>query len=120
MRIPKRYGQSRQDNCPFCDRLGTTLNSQGVPVCTGHRKATLGEMKCICGGTLDLLKGKYGVFFSCMDCGNMNMRKALEINPQPKPVIEEKETEEMTDPAPNKKKRPTETTIRSDDPFYFS
>ena len=81
MYIPKRYGQSKIDTCPFCEKQAITQNSQKVPVCLSHAKTDLPPMKCMCGETLDVLHGKYGVFFSCMKHGNINLRKALEINP---------------------------------------
>lgn len=80
MRIPKRYGESKVDRCPFCDEQATAVNKQGVPVCRNHTKKELGIMRCVCGEILDIKQGKYGVFFTCMNCGTMNMRKALEIN----------------------------------------
>lgn len=81
MYIPKRYGQSKVDRCPFCEKQAVTQNTQKVPVCMAHAKWDLPLMKCMCGETLDMLHGKYGVFFSCFKHGNMNLRKALEINP---------------------------------------
>lgn len=83
MYIPKRYGQGKVDRCPFCDKQAITRNAQKVPVCAAHGKFLLPPMKCMCGETLDMLHGKYGIFFSCMKHGNMNLRKALEINPVP-------------------------------------
>ncbi len=80
MRIPKRYGQSKVDACPFCDKPSTGLNGQGVPVCAAHKDAVLGDLKCVCGSFLELREGKWGVFFTCFRCGNINLRKALEFN----------------------------------------
>ena len=81
MYIPKRYGQSRIDKCPFCGKQAITQNGQKVPVCMAHAKRDLPLMRCMCGETMDMLNGKWGVFFSCMKHGNMNLRKALEVNP---------------------------------------
>jgi len=81
MYIPKRYGQSKVDRCPFCEKQAVTQNSQKVPVCLAHVARPLPSMRCMCGDVLDMLHGKYGVFFSCIKHGNMNLRKALEINP---------------------------------------
>lgn len=81
MYIPKRYGQGKVDRCPFCEKQAVTQNEQKVPVCMAHNKMVLPLMKCVCGETLDMLHGKYGVFFSCIKHGNVNLRKALEINP---------------------------------------
>ncbi len=80
MYIPKRYGQSKIDKCPFCGERAISMNKQGVPVCSRHKNSVLPAMKCICGKELEMRKGKYGVFFSCFSCGNLNLRKVLEIN----------------------------------------
>ena len=81
MHIPKRYGQSRIDLCPFCEKAATAKNSQDVPVCQAHKKTILPDLKCSCNSYLDLRKGKFGVYFNCMNCGNINMKKALSLNP---------------------------------------
>lgn len=80
MRIPKRYGQSKVEKCPFCDEMATIKNSQGVPVCRFHKYFELKNLKCVCGEWLDVCSGKYGPYFRCMNCGNINFRKGLEIN----------------------------------------
>ena len=80
MYIPKKYGESKVDKCPFCEKSATIMNSQKVPVCAEHKNETLDDLKCVCGETLDILHGKLGAFFSCMKCGNMNMKKMMEIN----------------------------------------
>ena len=107
MRIPKRYGESRIDKCPFCGMQATTVNSQKVPVCSRHKNFELENLKCLCGDYLDIKHGKYGVFFSCMNCGNINLKKALEIND----VQDKKEVKEV--------KSSREETVRSDDIRYF-
>ena len=83
MHIPIRYGQSKIDLCPFCEKAATAKNSQDVPVCQNHKKMLLPDLKCSCSSYLDLRKGKFGVYFNCMNCGNMNMKKALSLNPKP-------------------------------------
>lgn len=80
MYIPKRYGMSKIDACPFCQKNATTMNSQKVPVCAAHKQDQLDGLKCICGASLDILNGKFGVFFSCMKCGNISLKKVLEFN----------------------------------------
>ena len=82
MYIPKRYGQSKIDLCPFCEKAATAKNSQDVPVCQNHKKMLLPDLKCSCNSYLDLRKGKFGVYFNCMNCGNMNIKKALSLNPR--------------------------------------
>jgi hypothetical protein len=81
MYIPKRYGESKLEQCPFCGKQATTLNRQKIPVCVAHKDSYLDDLKCACGSYLDTKIGKYGVYFSCMKCGNINMKKALELNP---------------------------------------
>ena len=80
MFIPKRYGESKIDKCPFCGEQSITLNPQKIPVCLKHKMRRLEAMKCICAGFLDIRQGKFGAFFTCPACGAMNLRKALEIN----------------------------------------
>src|SRR3990167_4246422 len=81
MYIPKRYGQSKIYPCPFCKKASITKNSRGVPVCLAHKEAALPEMKCACGNYLNMMEGKFGIFFSCMSCGNKSLSKVLAMNP---------------------------------------
>lgn len=76
----KRYGQSQIPRCPFCHNQATTTNAQKLPVCQKHTASRLDSLKCACGSWLDLKHGKYGAFFTCINCGTVTMRKALEIN----------------------------------------
>jgi len=136
MFIPKKYGESRIEKCPFCEKQATTINKQGIAVCVTHREDTLDNLKCVCGETLDILKGKFGAFFKCIDCGNMNLRKVLEFNAvKPKNHnFEEKnsdkndydasdnsdnKTQKINNGNKNPNKTKTEITVRSDDPRYF-
>ena len=80
MYIPKRYGESKKQDCPFCGKKAITENSQGVPVCLTHKDASL-DLKCICGEWLDTKKGKWGSYFTCSRCGNLSFAKAMEANP---------------------------------------
>lgn len=75
----KVYGKSRIDKCPFCGRAATSKNDQGIPVCINHISETLPDMKCLCGEHLELRTGKWGPFFSCVNCGNISLSKALEM-----------------------------------------
>lgn len=84
MRIPKRYGQSKIENCPFCGKQGVTKNSQGIPVCQSHKEHDIENLKCACGEWLDTREGKWGPYFHCMNCGNINFKKGMEMNPQVK------------------------------------
>jgi len=79
----KVYGQSRVNVCPFCGKASTTQNSQKIPTCREHKDMELLDLKCACGEWLDLVHGKYGPFFVCMKCGNINFEKGLEMNDYP-------------------------------------
>lgn len=80
MHIPKRYGESKKQDCPFCGKKSITENSQGVPVCLAHKSSSL-DLKCICGDWLETKKGKWGPYFTCPRCGNLSFAKAMEANP---------------------------------------
>ncbi|MDP3728134.1 MAG: hypothetical protein Q8R18_01635 [bacterium] len=135
MYIPKQYGKSKVEKCPFCEQQATTTNKQGLIVCRNHSQAVLGEMKCICKSFLELKTGKWGPFFLCISCGAMNLKKVFAINHVVDVSANEKSnyTTEKTEYAKKpftlsqnkptefiqKRKNPTEITIRSDDPRYF-
>lgn len=80
MYIPKQYGKSKIDECPFCNEQATVLSKQRIPVCNAHTSSILGDMKCICGEYVELRTGKYGFYFNCLGCGNINKKKIFEIN----------------------------------------
>jgi len=114
MFVPKKYGQSRIDKCPFCQKQATAISRQKIPVCAAHKEEMLDDLKCICGSSLEMLHGKFGVFFSCIKCGNMNLRKVLEFNPV-KPKMKNENFSQRNEKAHTSK----EITVRSDDPRYF-
>lgn len=80
MRIPKKYGESMVNKCPFCGRQATATNIQGVPVCYHHKKESLGELKCVCGEFVELRTGKHGIYFHCLNCGNISAKKVFDVN----------------------------------------
>ena len=80
MFIPKKYGESQIKRCPWCEGIAITSNSQKVPVCMKHKNNIFENVKCGCGKFLDIMHGKFGSFFTCTDCGIVNMKKALEVN----------------------------------------
>lgn len=82
MHIPKVYGQSKVSSCPFCGQSANVKNEQGVPVCKNHTKSFIQDVKCACGEYMDIREGKWGPFFLCMNCGPVNWRKGMEMNPQ--------------------------------------
>ncbi|MBD3248731.1 hypothetical protein GF336_01680 [Candidatus Woesearchaeota archaeon] len=94
MRIPKRYGQSKENVCPFCGKNAVTENKQGIPVCMKHKEKFI-DAKCMCGNWLDVRKGKFGPYFFCIRCGNINFRKGMEMNPQ---IIKDKPEEKPAKP----------------------
>lgn len=106
MYIPKKYGLSRVDNCPFCGKSSVVKNSQGIPVCQKHRGARLDGLKCVCGEWLEINLGKWGPYFRCLNCGNINFKKGLEMNPQLK-------NSQVTN-LKSKESKPKEITITSD------
>ena len=122
MNIPKRYGESKIENCPFCGRQAIVENDQGVPVCSSHKDTLMPELKCICGQYLFMQKGKFGVYFNCLKCGNMNLKKALEINDimKPMPVLQKIDVNKNKSFSTSEdKESPKNIVIRSDDPDYF-
>ena len=135
MYIPKRYGQSRIDKCPFCDedstQVCTMVNSQGFPVCPKHKNSEVDvdDLKCVCGNDLELLTGKFGPFFKCLECGPINMKKILEFNiikditnsgSKTSSNYSNKKQEYTNEYSRDKeKKERKEIFIRSDDPRYF-
>mgnify|MGYP001563058111 FL=1 len=113
MFIPKKYGQSKVDTCPFCQKQATAMNSQDVPVCHEHKEEVLDDLKCVCGSILEMLHGKFGVFFKCISCGSMNLRKVMEFN-----AIKAKIKDSSNSNTANSRGKTT-ITVRSDDPRYF-
>ncbi len=80
----KVYGQYQTITCPFCSRRATSKNEQGLDVCHLHTKQFLSEQKCFCGNWLDLRIGKFGPYFNCVKCGNINFKKIDLKTPQQK------------------------------------
>ena len=75
----KSYGDYKTSTCPFCDRTATHKNEQGLDVCLQHKSESLEEFRCTCGSWLEARSGKFGPYFNCMNCGNVNYNKAMEI-----------------------------------------
>jgi hypothetical protein len=130
----KVYGQSKVITCPFCSRQATQKNEQGLDVCRSHTKSNLEEIKCTCGKWLEQRVGKFGPYFNCINCGNFNYNKAMEIKSmtmknyvkkEPEPsVTSEKPSyfkkEKTFSEKPNSAKKRKEITITTDDIEYFS
>ena len=112
MYIPKRYGQSKTDLCPFCKKNATTKSGQEIPVCYAHKASILPDLTCFCGDYLELKDGKFGIYFKCTNCGNINLRKAMEMNPE---LGNEPKTEEKQEAEKPQKEDKKEITITSDE-----
>lgn len=111
----KKYGQSKINQCPFCERQATKKNEEGVDVCHKHVDSSLGDLRCVCKALLELRQGQYGAYFHCTNCGNMNMDKGLKRSTK---IIQQQKVVNR----PIQKSKPLvkkEITIRSDDPLYF-
>ncbi len=87
--IPKKYGFSKTEKCPFCQLQATRKNEQGIFTCMKHAKEQLADIRCLCGSWLELCSGDYGPYFRCMKCGNRSFKKVME-NAQA--IIAKKET----------------------------
>jgi hypothetical protein len=125
----KVYGQSKVARCPFCDKLATAKSETGLDVCPQHVQSKLEEIKCTCGSWLDQRDGKFGPYFNCINCGNVNYNKAMEIKEitmkdKPKAAIIDKpkpsfnSSYSRSSSYSNKKER-KEITISSNDVEYF-
>lgn len=118
----KVYGMSKMNTCPFCNRMATQKNERGVEVCYQHIKAALEEIRCTCGSWLEQREGKFGTYFNCINCGNINFKKALEMKALMKPkenisVEQPKVTEKIKIMEPPRERK--EITISSNDTEYF-
>jgi len=112
MNLPKRYGQSRVENCIFCGKIGVLKNKEGMTACMSHKESRLPEMKCACGKWLELRSGKFGSYFRCFDCGNISMKKAFDMNPLSKEI--QKISSKYFSETLNSKTGKKEITVRSD------
>ncbi len=112
---PKVYGQSKLSNCTFCGRTATQKTEAGLEVCYQHTKETLSEIKCLCGGWLEQCRGKYGPYFNCLRCGNINFKKAMEM----KASMPKENSSPSKVQLPPQKFTPKETIITSRDVEYF-
>ena len=138
----KTYGEYQTKNCAFCGRQATQKTEVGLEVCYQHLKSKMEEIKCTCGSWLEQRSGKFGAYFNCLSCGNLNFQKGMEIKaitmkdlpkkeiePTSKPIqkmedrikerrMTEYKTEGYQKSSPIKKER-KEITISSNDVEYF-
>lgn len=117
-KLKKQYGNYKVLTCSFCARTATQQTEQGVEVCHKHTHETVDEIKCTCGSWLELRSGKFGPYFNCINCGNLNYQKGMEIkeitmrNSSKEPV--KTESQKVSE---HRKSR--EITISTNDPQYF-
>ncbi len=112
----KVYGSYKILTCTFCAATATHKNETGLEVCRNHLKSSLEEIKCTCGSWLEQKSGKFGAYFNCINCGNINFKRGLEIKEitmKDKEIISEKPKEKEAF------KQRKEITITSDDVEYF-
>jgi hypothetical protein len=129
----KVYGKSKEDSCAFCGGVATQTTESGVLVCRHHRDAKLEEIKCTCGSWLEQRSGKFGPYFNCINCGNVNFNKAMEMKAvMPNEAVVQAPRQVSSYSASPKKeesfeerekrirwKEKKEITISSDDVEYF-
>lgn len=128
----KIYGQSQQKTCAFCGKLATLKNPQGAEVCIQHKQSLIEEIKCTCGSWLELRSGKFGSYYNCINCGNINRNKAEEIKEMTRRKNKENNSSEnrlsenklkikseLKEPKKEEFKEKKEITITSRDVEYF-
>ena len=122
----KSYGNYKMVKCPFCSRNATQKNAQGLEVCHVHYKEVLEEFKCICGSWLEVRSGKFGPYFHCVKCGNINYNKGLAMKEMTTPIKVDEPKKMITEFSEYKKKKEPaeleerkETIISSRDSEYF-
>ncbi len=124
MGFPKKktYGVYKTVTCPFCSRQATQKNEQGIEVCHQHSKQVVEEIKCTCGSWLEPRAGKFGRYFNCVNCGNVNYEKAMQIKEITQGTMKKVEPLPQTVTAVSShvvQKEKKETIITSRDVDYF-
>ena len=114
----KEFGKSKTTACPFCARTATHKNAQGLEVCHRYLQQKMEEIKCACGSWLEQKSGPFGPYFNCLNCGNLNLKKALEIK-EITSLSDNSKDFDQPDLQENKKEK-KEITITSEDIEYFS
>ncbi|PIN74431.1 hypothetical protein COV20_00185 [Candidatus Woesearchaeota archaeon CG10_big_fil_rev_8_21_14_0_10_45_16] len=126
-KLKKSYGEYKKINCSFCERPATQKNTQGADVCYQHIKNQLEEIKCTCGSWLEIRNGKFGLYFNCINCGNLNYQKAMSIKEITMPKLQKEtavsvktpEQQPMVRRDVEQKSERKEITITSRDLDYF-
>ncbi|MBT3814828.1 hypothetical protein HOE37_03490 [Candidatus Woesearchaeota archaeon] len=120
----KSYGNYKRAMCPFCNGVATQKNEQGIDVCRMHTKSVLQDFKCTCGSWLEPRAGKFGTYFNCINCGNVNQSKALEIKTittknKIEDVLEDKPKPTFSNQTSTFRKERKVIEITTDDVEYF-
>ncbi len=124
-RRKKTYGEYKVSYCPFCEKIATSKNEQGLDVCRIHTQQKMEEIKCTCGSWLETRSGKFGPYFNCVKCGNISYHKGMEMKGLTRPNYEEilgrddAETPKKEPAKPREIKIQKETIITSRDVEYF-
>ncbi len=124
-RRQKTYGNYKVAHCPFCDKTATFKNEQGMDVCKVHMQQKMEEIRCTCGRWLETRSGKFGPYFNCINCGNINYNKGMAMIEMTTPIKDEVQKEPLKveqklqkKPAREIEER-KETVISSRDVEYF-
>lgn len=121
----KAYGESYVQQCAFCGSIATQKNDAGVYVCHRHKQQRLEEVKCSCGSWLEQRAGKFGPYFNCLKCGNINFKKGMELKALQKSaqVVSSIKKQELFQEEKKVtacgKKEPKEIIISTNDVEYF-
>lgn len=125
--VKKTYGSYKVAHCPFCDKIATSKNEQGLDVCRMHTKQKIEEIRCTCGSWLETRSGKFGPYFNCIKCGNINYNKGMAMKEMTTPIKVDEPKKVITEFSEYKKKKEKvedlqerkETIISSRDVEYF-
>ncbi|HLD39938.1 MAG TPA: hypothetical protein VJB13_02250 [Candidatus Nanoarchaeia archaeon] len=126
-RRKKSYGEYQVAHCPFCQKIATFKNEQGLNVCKAHLQQKMEEIRCTCGSWLENRSGKFGPYFHCVKCGNINYNKGLAMKEMTTPIKVDEPKKMITEFSEYKKKKEPvddyeerkETIISSRDSEYF-
>lgn len=113
-RRQKTYGHYKESFCPFCNKIATLKNEQGLNVCRAHLQQKMEEIKCTCGSWLETRSGKFGPYFNCINCGNINYNKGLAMKKIAAPIKVDEPKKIITEFSEYKIKKETEYKERKE------
>ena len=94
-----------------------------MTVCREHQRQKLEEIRCTCGNWLEARSGKFGPYFNCVKCGNINYNKGMAMKDMTTPIMTDAQKTEIVPEQRFKKetavKERKEITISSEDVEYF-